>query len=459
MTYTEFLNAKAQLEEGTGFEPVWHNEKLYPFQSSLVEWALRRGRSALFEDCGMGKTAQLVTWAENVRRKTDGRVLILTPLSVAIQTQREAEKFGVDAQVSRDGKLKGQITIANYEKLHLFNCADFAGVVCDESGILKNFDGVTRDAVVEFMRRVQYRLLCTATAAPNDYPELGNSSEALGYMGYMDMLSKFFKNDQSSNHPNRLWSGDGKWRFRGHAERDFWRWVCSWARSLRKPSDLGFDDAGFVLPPLNVRQHVMQCEYKPEGFLISVPAHTNDEKRKERRGTLEERCATAATLAKHDRPVIAWCNLNDEGDALERALPDSQQITGARSQSDDEKEEIITNFIDGKTRVLVAKPSSCGFGLNLQHCAHQTFFPSHSFEQYYQAVRRSWRFGQKSAVQVDVITSEGESRVLASLQRKAQAAEQMFSRLVALMNDELSLKRKNPFKTKQKAPSWLSSTK
>jgi len=401
---------------------------------------------------------QLV-WAENVVRKTNGRVLVLAPLSVSHQIAREGEKFGIECHVCRDGKLNGsKIVVTNYEQLDKFSPSDFVAVVCDESGILKNFDGKTKAAITEFMRTLPYRLLATACAAPNDYIELGTSSEAVGDMGYMDMLGKFFKANNGSLHPmhhTRAIKGD-KFRFRGHAERDFWRWVCSWARAVRKPSDLGFEDAGFDLPPLNIVNHVINMEIIPSGELFPIIAQNLSEQRQERRATLDYRCEKAAELINaSEGPVIAWCNLNDEGDLLEKLIPDSRQVTGARGQTDEEREEILCDFVDRKTRVLIGKPSACGFGLNFQHCAHQTFFPTHSFEQWYQAIRRSWRFGQKNPVTIDVVTSKGEEIVLKNLQRKARAAEEMFSMLVALMCNELKIEKANPFTKKAALPKWI----
>jgi hypothetical protein len=456
MTYDEFIDDKAQLGGNHGFEPVWMPDFLFPFQRALVQWSLLKGRSAIFADCGLGKTPMQLVWAQNVAMKTVKPTLILTPLAVAGQTVRESAKFGIEAAQSRDGKIAAPICLANYERLHYFKPDDFGGVVCDESSILKNFDGVTRAAVTDFMRKIPYRLLCTATAAPNDYIELGTSSEAIGDLGYMDMLGRFFKANNGSLHPmhhTRAIQGD-KWRFRGHAEHDFWRWVCSWARAVRKPSDLGFSDDDFALPPLETIQHIVTAQVKPEGFLFDMPAHTLQEQRNERRRSLTERCEKAASLIAPRNCSVAWCNLNDEGDLLEEIIPGAQQVSG--TDSDDEKEEKFEAFARGDIRVMISKPSIAGLGLNWQHCAHQTFFPSHSFEQWYQAIRRSWRFGQKRPVHIDVITSEGEARVLANLQRKAAAAEEMFSQLVALMNDELSIKKTNRFTNQLQTPSWLS---
>jgi len=452
--YRAFLESKAQFDDDSGFAPLWIPDFLFDFQATLAEWSLRRGRAAILADCGLGKTPIQLVWAENVARKTNRPVLILTPLAVSAQTVREAVKFGVEARVSRDGHVTRGINVTNYERLHLFNENDFAGVVCDESSILKNFDGVRRAAITEFMRRTPYRLTCTATAAPNDYIEIGTTSEALGYLGHMDMLSKFFKNDQRGVHPNSVWGGS-KWRFRGHAERDFWRWVVSWARALRKPSDLGFDDAAFTLPPLITREHCVAGEKIP-GLLFDRPAITLQEQRAERRRTLRQRCEKAAELITAAAgSSVAWCHLNDEGDLLADLIPDSVQVSG--SDSDDAKEEAFLAFVDGSISKLVTKPTIAGFGLNWMHCGHQTTFPSHSLEQYYQTVRRSWRFGRKEEVTIDMVTSEGEAGVLANLQRKSAALDVMFDRLVEVMNIELAVRRSTPFRLPEEMPAWLSS--
>ncbi len=437
---------------------------LKDFQSSLVEWNIRKGRSAMFADCGLGKTCMQLVWAENVIRKTNRPVLILTPLAVASQTVREGEKFGISVTKCSDGKFgDAKCVVTNYERLHYFNPNDFAGVVADESSILKNFDGATRAAVTEFMRKLQYRLLCTATAAPNDYIELGTSSEALGVMGYMDMLGRFFKTADGSGaahggaggrHGAKGNAMGGKFRFRGHGEHDFWRWVCSWARAVRKPSDLGFKDGDFVLPPMETKQHVIHARQKSEDYLFDMPAHGLSEQRAERRRTVQERCEKVAELVNGSgESAVSWCNLNDEGDLLAELIPDATQVSG--TDSDEEKEEAFEAFAKGEIRVLISKAVIAGLGLNWQHCAHQTWFPSHSFEQLYQGTRRSWRFGQKRPVRIDMITSEGEADVLKNLQRKTAAADSMFAKLVSLMNDGLHIQKNNPFTNTQSIPSWL----
>ncbi len=457
--YSEFLAEKAQDNSGCGFEPLFLPDFLFPFQAHLVDWAVRKGKAAIFADCGLGKTPMQLVWAENVVRKTNGRVLILTPLAVGAQTEREADKF--DIQVSRPhGAMAATsrgIIITNYERLHYFSPQDFAGVVCDESSILKSFDGVRRGQITEFMRRIKYRLLCTATAAPNDYIELGTSSEALGYLGHMDMLNRFFKNEQNTSDTRRKWAATGggapKWRFKGHAEEPFWRWVCSWARACRRPSDLGFEDEQFVLPRLCEAEHIVQAKTLPSGKLFQMPAVGLWEQREERRRTIQERCQKVAELVSNEEPALIWCQLNPEGDLLEELIPDAIQVSG--QDSDDDKEEKFIGFANGEIRTLVTKGKIAAWGLNFQHCAHETFFPSHSFEQYYQGVRRCWRFGQKCPVRIDLVTTEGEREVLANLQRKQSAADQMFSKLVERMNEQLHIANATIFPQPEEIPAWL----
>lgn len=779
--YEAFLASKTNYGGFDGFEPIEIPDFLFPFQRHLVGWAIRKGRAAIFAECGLGKTPMLLTWADNVVRHTGGRVLVLTPLSVAGQTVREAHKFGFDAEVSRDGKFSKNIVVTNYEKLHLFDPKDFVGVVCDEcfpgdtpidvvsvidgniaikptpikdvrvgdlilnasgidtvsdvhrrevqyairitvdgkqivsspnhpyftqrgwvgaidlqpgdsivgtseavrlvrgdcgpaigltegqaflqhvllsemadasagdtgegslvgsgceaweeavgvaevrkaggyrgvgsnqglesdlgprgagedlppiesdeartfrawgkrawddgasedpdgcvgrrlgggvyfvagptdsrlsnalqdrlsrsrseardrggwvlalgdretgagpeegsqagfarvdrlevleqgdpsleqyrgedgriyfydlgatrhpsfsingrlvhnSSILKSFEGVTKAAVTDFMREKRYRLLCTATAAPNDYFELGTSSEALGEMGFMDMLGMFFKLDQSKTF-HRAWARQQKHRLRGHAERDFWRWVCSWARACRKPSDLGFDDGDYVLPGLEMREHAVKARSARPGFLFDMPPRSLQDQQEERRRTIVERSEKVAELvAAHEGHSIVWCHLNPEGDTLERLIPGAVQVSGRTD--DAEKERAIEWFVgaDGNTqakRTLISKPSVFGYGLNLQCCHHQTFFPSHSYEEMHQAIRRSYRFGQEHRVIVDMVLTESQQGILASVKSKSDAADAMFGHLVELMNDQLKIDRDNPYILNQEIPSWL----
>lgn len=775
--YRKFLENKSQLADMSGFEPLWLPDELFDFQKSLTDWAIRKGRGALYEECGLGKTFQQLVWAENVVRKTNKRVLVLTPLAVGSQTVSEGTKFHIDAARSRDGTMPAaKIVVTNYEQLDKFSPSDFIGVVCDEcfpkgtpvdvfnaldnsltqryiedirpgdlvvnangkdrvkavhkrqvhrairlatddgrlfecsenhpfftvhgwrcardlrpgdnlvetttamrmvrgdfpaeilsvkmgailrnillgemadessatqsqspycrnshqnqarpcemvpeasrirrgqkraypiaeshdqpgngpkddrsengkrhvatmerktrrqrdrtdragtivnshswrrlasvgctdengerfgiakplqnrlresqeensnrggwllaqqsqgtrskegrfpgfcrvdsvevleqddprldqyreadgtlyfhdleierhpsfsvngllvhnSSILKNFDGKTKAAVTEFMRRLPYRLLCTATAAPNDYVELGTSSEALGELGFQDMVTRFFVKETKKDY---LGWGRAAYRMRGHAETGFWRWVCSWARACRKPSDVGCDDGQFVLPELIEQEHEVKSNQKAPGRLFDIPAETLDEQREEQRRTLTERCDKVAELVDHKQPSVMWCYLNDEADRLEDIVPGAKQVSG--SQSDEEKEETFTAFANGQLKKLVVKPRIGAWGLNWQHCAHMTFFPSHSFEQVYQGKRRCWRFGQKRKVKVDMVITEGGARVLASLNRKEESADRMFAGLVANMNDSIRLTSSQYGSTPTQLPSWMKGT-
>ena len=400
MDYQQFLDQKTQEGAAHGFEPIWIPPQLFDFQQSLVTWAIRKGRAAIFADCGLGKTAMQLTWAENVTRHTGKPVLILTPLAVAAQTIREGEKFGIECHRSSDGTVNSRILITNYERLGHFKPADFAGVVCDESSILKSFDGSRRNEITDFMRKVPYRLLATATAAPNDFIELGTSSEALGYMGHMDMLSRFFKNDQNNLTSRRM------------------------------------------------------TNTVPEGMLFAIPATDLREQRAEKKRTISERCEQVASMvADTGQPALVWCHLNEEGDLLQQLIPDAVQVSG--KDKDEVKERRLIDFAEGRSRVLITKPKIGAWGLNFQVCNHITYFPSHSFEQYYQSVRRCWRFGQKRPVTVDIILTEGERRIMQNLQRKRGQAEQMFGNLVAEMNHSLDIQRKEYNTTPIEVPSWL----
>src|SRR5574338_93064 len=454
MSYAEFLARKAQLANSGGFEPTDLPGHLFDYQTNLVEWAVRKGRGALFADCGLGKTPMSLAWADQVYRHTGKPVLFLTPLAVGFQIVTEAEKFGHDAALSRDGSIAAPITVTNYEQLSKFDHAQFGGVVCDESSAIKSFEGTRRAEVTEFMRRIQYRLLGTATAAPNDYIELGTSSEALGHLGHMDMLTRFFVNDNRSV-SSRGRSMNGKaldWRLKGHAEEPFWRWVSSWARAMRKPSDYGYTDTGHHLPALTVRETLVDAHRPAEGTLFDVPANGLQEEREENRRTLTERCEAAAAALKDADLAVAWCHLNDESALLAKLIDGAVEIAG--SDSPDAKEDKLHAFSDGQIRVLVTKPSLSAWGLNWQHAHRATYFPSHSYEQWYQAIRRMWRFGQQHPVTIDVITTEGGSRVLANLQRKAEQADAMFTALVEHMNHARTVDAHN-YNTLIEVPKWL----
>lgn len=404
---------------------------------------------------------QLV-FAENIVRKTNKHVLILTPLAVSGQTVREAEKFGIEcARSAGNVPSSATVLVTNYEKLHRFNPSDFAGVVCDESSAIKAFDGRRRAEVTEFMRTIPYRLLCTATPAPNDYIELGTSSEALGVMGQIDMLNRYFKNDQNTSDvrmtKRKLISAGGPvagWRFKGHAEIPFMKFVCSWARACRNPLDLGFSDTKFVLPPLIEREHVIETRTMAPGMLFALPATNMQEEREERRRTIPERCEYAASLvADTKEPFVIWCHLNDEGNLLDDLIPDAVQVSGA--DSDEKKEESYEAFASGQSRGIITKHKIGAWGLNWQHCAHVVEFASHSYEQHYQGTRRCYRFGQLRPVVNDIIATEGQRGIKDNMGRKAAAAERMFTLLVEHMNNAMRVDTGYRFTRDVEVPTWL----
>lgn len=464
--YLDFLRQREQLADAGGFDPIVMPAHLFDFQQWLVEFALRQGRAAIFADCGMGKTAMELAWAENVHRHTGQPVLILTPLAVGAQFASEGAKFGHETAQSRDGSIKAPIVITNYEQLGKFSPDAFGGVVCDESSILKSFDGTTKAAVTEFMRRIQYRLLGTATAAPNDYTELGTSSEALGNLGYMDMLTRFFINKDRSissrgrsafaKHDDPGLGGAVQWRLKGHAETHFWRWVASWARAIRSPADYGFDASRYVLPELIERNHIIDANKMRSGMLFNLPAIGLAEQREEVRLSLRERCEKSAEVLADAGSAIAWCHLNDESALLAELIDGAVELTG--SDSDDSKVEKIEAYRAGQIRVLVTKPIIASWGLNFQHAHRMTYFPSHSFEQTYQAIRRMWRFGQQHPVTVDYVSTPGLQGVLANMQRKQQQADAMFANLIAHMKDALHMGRADIYTHQMELPAWALQT-
>jgi hypothetical protein len=443
--YSDFVRAKSQLGGLHGFDPTYMPDMLFDYQKYLVEWATSKGRAAIFADCGMGKTFMQLAWAQNIVEREAKPVLILAPLMVSVQTVEEAGILGVEA--SR--KMGTDIVVTNYERLHQFDPADFSGLVCDESSILKNFDGAYKSQITEFMRLMKFRLLCSATPSPNDYTELGTSSEALGYLGYMDMLSMFFKNDEDSLHPMSMGSA---WRFKSHAENDFWRWLVSWARAVRKPSDIGFDDGAMILPELH-EETVTLASGALAGSLFAMPARNLQEEREERRASITPRCEAAAELlAAHERGV-GWCHFNAEGDLLTKLVPGAQQISGA--DSDERKEEIFLAFKSGQVNHVVTKGKIAAYGVNWQHCDFMTTFADHSYEQYYQMVRRFWRYGQKKPVTAVTVTTENLSGMTRNRATKSLKAERMFEKIVANMSDEMTLDRFKTHTAKQEVPSWL----
>jgi hypothetical protein len=422
VSYSDFLTRKAVRAEPTGIaEPGGMHSSMFAWQADVCTWALRRGRAALFLDTGLGKSLIALEWSRHVSEHTGGNVLILTPLAVAAQFVREGAKFGIGVTHCRGAAdVKPGINVTNYDRLHLFDPAAFAGVVLDESSILKSVDGSTRAALTEAFAATPFKLACTATPAPNDHTELGQHAEWLGIMRRTEMLSQWFVHDGGSTQD---------WRVKGHAADDFWRWVCSWGLLVRKPSDLGYPDGSHELPPLEMVEHVIPssiADAQAAGSLFVEAVVGLNEQRKARRVSLADRVAKCAALvaAEPDRPWLIWCELNDEGDALEAAIPGAVQVAGADSA--DVKEQRMSDFGEGRARVLISKASVCGFGMNWQHCSRVAFVGvSHSFEQFYQAVRRCWRFGQAQAVRCHLITSEAEGAVSANLKRKQREAERM----------------------------------
>lgn len=431
--YSEFLGAKSKLAEPVGFEASRLPSALKPFQRAVTEWACRRGCAALFEGTGLGKTLQELAWAQEVRHETRKPVLILTPLAVAEQTVMEAEKFDVDgvAYAADQDSATSPIVVTNYDRAHLFDFSRFGGVVLDESSILKAADGKTRAQLTEACRTVPYRLPASATPAPNDWTEIGQHSEFLGVMSAKEMLSMYFVHDGS----NRAGGGDG-WRLKRHAEHDFWRWVASWAVMIRKPGDLGFDEPGYDLPPLRRHQVTVSVPHEDPYSLFAEQAATLQERISARRESVPQRVAAAAEIvnAQRDRPWLVWCQLNDEGDQLTRAIPGAVQVAGSDSRED--KATRMLAFARGEIDVLVSKPSICGFGMNFQVCSSMAFVGlNDSFEQLYQAVRRCWRFGQTNPVDAYLIASEREGAVVANLERKEREFEAMSDAMALHMRD------------------------
>lgn len=422
MDYTEFIASKRIADVPTGLTGTPDlNPGLFPFQRDIVRWALARGRAAIFADCGMGKTLMQLEWAHHV----PGRSIIVAPLAVAAQTVREAAKFGIPGVAyHRQPDPSTRITVTNYEMLEKFDPGDFEAVVLDESSILKSYTGKFRNYIIDHWGRVPFRLAATATPAPNDFMELGNHSEFIGAMSRTDMLATFFVHDGGETQ---------KWRLKGHAQDKFWEWVTGWAVMIQKPSDLGYEDGGFSLPPLEIIEDTVEPPASDSPFLFDLEARTLQERRDARRSTVRHRVAKVAELVNASRdPWVVWCDLNDESTALSAAIPDSVEVRG--SDSPEDKETRLAGFADGTFRVIITKPSIAGWGLNWQHCAHMAFTGlSDSYEQFYQAVRRCWRFGQERPVFCHVVTATTEGAVVANIRRKEAASEEMAASMVAHM--------------------------
>jgi len=423
VNYSEFVTAKLGVVRSQGIDVRSLDYPLFPHQRDLTMWALRRGRAAIFADTGLGKSRMQLAWADTVRRTTGNDVLILAPLAVAEQTAEEGRAIGVDVNHARDGaEVRKGITITNYDRLHRFDVLRFGGIVLDESSIIKHHAAKTLQTLLDAFRNTPYKLACTATPAPNDWTELGNHAQFLGVRSRAEMLAEFFVHD----------GGDTQtWRLKGHARQAFWRWVATWGAMVRSPSDLGHDASAYELPPLRVHQHTVESQHNPEHGLFVLEAQTLMERRNARRDSLIDRVRACAAMVNSDRqPWVVWCDLNDEGNALTAAIDGAVQIAGA--DDSDVKEQRLHDFAHGKVRVLVSKPSICGFGLNWQHCARMAFVGvTDSFESYYQAVRRCWRFGQRRPVEVHVFASSAEGAVVANLRRKEADAKAMAEAMAA----------------------------
>jgi hypothetical protein len=428
MEYKEFLESKKHSIGEFGFNPNWYPDISFDFQKTIIEKSIKKGRIAVFADTGLGKTLMQLSIAKNIINHTNKRVLILTPLAVAFQFILEAEKLGIDdIEYSKDGKHSKKIVICNYERLHYFNENDFIGVILDESSILKNFDGKTKWAVTAFMRKIPFRFLSTATPAPNDYIEFGTSSEALGYLPYHDMITKFFANNENNIRPQDIGT---KWYLKPHAKNDFFSWVNQWSISIKKPSDIGFSDDRYALPELienkvfvkNKRNWVINNQI----MLFNGIAKTMSEVKQEQQNTITERCEKAYELA-NNKTSVYWCNFNSEGDLLAELDKDAVQIKGGMTI--EKKEDILLSFAKGDIKRIITKPKITSFGLNWQHCNHTVYFPTWSYEQYYQSIRRFWRFGQKKDVIVDLVLSDGQKRVIDTLLYKTNKAIE-FNKLI-----------------------------
>jgi superfamily II DNA or RNA helicase len=457
--YQEFIASKWTVAPSSGIATVPAlSSKLKEHQRLLTSWALRRGRAAIFADTGLGKGWMILEWSRVVAQHTGKPVLILAPLAVSQQFAREAEKLGTGLTVcSSQADVRPGVNVTNYQKLHRFDASSFGGVAADESSIMKHLNGHYRGELIESFRATPFRLSATATPSPNDFTELGGQAEFLGICTHQEMLSTFFVHDGSSTQD---------WRLKGHAREAFWRWVCSWGAIVKLPSDLGCDDAGYILPPLRYHEHVIPAsedETRASGLLFAAPAATLNEQRAARRGSLSGRVAKSVELANAaDGQVIVWCDLNVESDALSRAIDGAVEVIG--SQDDDEKEAAIDAFLTGKARVIVSKTSLMGFGLNVQ-CANTQVFcgVSHSFEAFFQGVRRSWRFGQEKPVDVHIVSSELEGRVVENLKEKQRKADELSQEtrrhVAAYIRTAVSASgrdvvRYNPTK-KFRWPSWM----
>lgn len=430
MKYQEFLTKKEIVDQNSGFEIDVKdlNPKLFDFQKTIVKWALMRGRAAVFLPCGSGKTAIQLSFAQEVYKKTKGKILILAPLAVTYQTKQEGEKFGIKINVCESSKdIKDGINITNYEKLHKFDPNVFICIILDESSCLKSFTSFTRNQILESFKNTSYRLACSATPSPNDYEELGNHSEFLGIMTRMEMLAMFFINDTANT---------GTWRLKGHVKDNlFWKWMSSWSVMFNTPSDIGFSDEGYVLPKLHYHEHILKPEGKPKRGLLHIEAKTLNDRRRVRKETIKVRSDEAAKLINSSNEKwIIWAGLNDEGDYLEKVINGSVQVAGRHT--DEIKSKRMLDFANGKIEKLVTKALIAGWGLNFQVCHNAAYIGlSDSFELLYQSVRRIWRYGQISEVHIHFFLEEREGSVLQNLKRKDKQATEMIQNMIRYMKD------------------------
>ena len=447
--YTEFISNKLALHQAVGIDASAINtDSLFPHQAALTQWALRKGRAAIFADTGLGKTRMQLIWADEIRKYTDSTGLILAPLAVAEQTVAEGHYIGITVTHARDdADIQPGINITNYDRLHRFDTSRFNFVVLDESSIIKHHDSKTLQVLLEAFSHCPYRLCATATPAPNDWTELGTHADFLGICSRAEMLAEYFVHDAAKTQD---------WRLKGHAKQDFWRWVVSWGAMIRSPADLGFDDSAYQLPPINLKQITVDSDAVPEfGNLFALEAQTLTERRQARRESMQYRVKACADLCNNSaEPWVIWCELNAEGEALKQAIPGAVEIKGADSIQ--HKERALSDFAAGNIRVLITKPKIAGFGLNWQHCNNVAFVGvSDSWESYYQAVRRCWRFGQDKTVNVYLFVSDQEGAVKANIERKERDANAMFEALsratVSILQDEVlgNHRRHNDYSPKQ----------
>lgn len=453
MKYQDFLENKSSIHHSHGHKCLADLSDAFHYQKPVVEWACEKGRAAIFQDCGLGKSYEQLAWSDSVHRKTNGKILIVAPLSVASQTVKEGSKFGFDVNRCRENdQIKPGINITNYEILSHFDCSQFDGIVLDESSVLKNYSGKIRNDIISFFNQTPYKLACTATPAPNDMMEIGNHSEFLGVMSRTEMLATYFVHDGGET---------SKWRLKGHAPKAFWKWLASWALMMKKPSNIGFSDDGFELPKLNVNYHFVEFGTPDNGELFKSMAVGLNEQRVVRRDSILARMEKAIEII-NDEQWLIWCDLNNESSALSKAIPNSVEVTG--SDKPEKKEAAIEGFLNGSITNLISKPRIFGYGLNIQHCHNMMFFGlSHSYEAMYQAIRRCWRYGQKHPVNVHIIVTDVERSIVENIQRKHEQAETMSIEMIKQMADftknEISKTTKQVSEynaTRQiKLPSWI----